>query len=1087
MSTTVIDPRSVSFESIKQDLQNHVESYEDKSWRDFYASSAGTVVLELNAAIGAFLSHGILSAIRETRMNQARLRSSVSEMASLLGYTVNRKSAAKLLVTLEISEGQSIYWDRGDVIGDLNGNPVSLLRSTILNAGINTVVCVVGTWKSEHITITTSSDFARIFIPDGTMENDIEYSYTSNTETEVYSMVEMVVRPDTARNTVLGNVVPTSGVRVSLVTYAEELDSESCLVKTYGDGVVLVFGDGVFGKKVGLGDAVDLSYVSTSGALDSTTLKSLNTSLSLSVGTLQNFSLLYPGSNEDAMKKIKLIASSYNAARRRMITIPDHKAIIGQYHGVVSANARRVVSEDGCSACSVEATCLLTDGNEYYTLDKYSTDTVWDDPATITLSQNNVVFQQSVMYPSSLRIASSGFFAGLVTGVKVWMSYTSENGPYDVPVGIQPGNTYFWIIRVVGAASIRLATSYENAVNGSWVQLYPPPIPPGGVVQPANFDLSLDVFLDTAQLQFDNSFVNYEDDANISSSLNFGSSFGPGIVTGDGILFNAPSGLNYPPELQSGLTYYAIKVEGSNYIRFATSKANAESGIYIRFSEASSSPSGSVDIHIEKAEIPITLTPLNVNYSESDPRSCIDVGNCYITQGTGVPTGTKVRLTSIGGTLPTGLTSGEFYYIYRLLSPSTQIMFSADSVPNPDPVSGNCIELTNPGSGSGNIRIDVYANNGFPIDIGGYKPFIYEKAREESSSIDFSAVYFNGGQSLDFFRGQKVRLYRLEDDMDTVFPVGLLPDTFYYLIPLEDTTRLRFATSLANASSGTYVPLHAPAPVPPGAFGLMIFDIFSDHGEAHIDSSQVVYQNANFYVSSIDVGRGQITGTVDGATPGLATGTKLLLTQGDDCTPPVGIEFDNTGHVTYYLIRIPGTTNIRFATTKSFAMQGKYITMLSPIPGPVGGTILVDAYDNPEEKQLLAYLEPFRVAGERIYFTDPRPVYLVPKMVVVAYNNADLVSIRNSIHDLIYSKLHLLNDVFYIGDIVHSIMQLDGVMRVYLRQPTSDKSLDYDQYLTISLTVPLFSNDTIKITTDSSLVYTETATITPEDGYSDQP
>ena len=82
----IIDPKSLSFESIKQDLINYVQSRPDYAkWQDFYEGGAGTTQLELFAGVATFLSFHAIGARRETYIETRKLRSSAINICTTLG------------------------------------------------------------------------------------------------------------------------------------------------------------------------------------------------------------------------------------------------------------------------------------------------------------------------------------------------------------------------------------------------------------------------------------------------------------------------------------------------------------------------------------------------------------------------------------------------------------------------------------------------------------------------------------------------------------------------------------------------------------------------------------------------------------------------------------------------------------------------------------------------------------------------------------------------------------------------------------------------------------------------------------------
>ena len=86
------------YESIKQQLQSRL--IEKGSWKDLIQAGVGETLLEFIASIGAFSQLSIQRSLQESMLDTARLTSSVYTIARMLGVHINRKTPAKVEVTL---------------------------------------------------------------------------------------------------------------------------------------------------------------------------------------------------------------------------------------------------------------------------------------------------------------------------------------------------------------------------------------------------------------------------------------------------------------------------------------------------------------------------------------------------------------------------------------------------------------------------------------------------------------------------------------------------------------------------------------------------------------------------------------------------------------------------------------------------------------------------------------------------------------------------------------------------------------------------------------------------------------------------
>lgn len=141
-------------------------------------------------------------------------------------------------------------------------------------------------------------------------------------------------------------------------------------MRTSSDGVFLIFGDNVFGRKVGIGDQVRFSYLSSQGRLPigvtgqeflaeaSWTVKDTSGN-SVSPDMIE---VVTPGYNEDTKDKIRSLLPGYFAARRRMLTREDHIAVLMSYLDVVSASvAKKNTEDEHCECCVILMSYLFGD------------------------------------------------------------------------------------------------------------------------------------------------------------------------------------------------------------------------------------------------------------------------------------------------------------------------------------------------------------------------------------------------------------------------------------------------------------------------------------------------------------------------------------------------------------------------------------------------------------------------------------------------------------------------------------------------------------------------------------------------------
>ena len=339
----IINPESLSFSSIKEDIFKYLQSRPDyEAWRDFYKGGAGTTQVELIAGLASYLAFHSIGARRETFIDQRKLYSSAINIASTLGYPVNRVSAPRYY--LSFFAPRSFYLDRELPLATYKDFSLTPLFSRTINQGYNRVRCVLGEWGSFSYTANTDANFQILQV----MAQNIDNNQFCDVP------LEDPLGPDDID---ISLEVLINGVQHKVVTYAEELLNEAILIKTYLDGVLLVFGDGTLGYKVRNNDDIVFNYIKATPPQDFLTLDigSLSTSYDITFTGFENYD---PGSEMDTIEKLAVLPSGYFASKRRMLTGDDHVAILMAYNGdMISAGYNRL--EGGC--CTVSLSYLFKD------------------------------------------------------------------------------------------------------------------------------------------------------------------------------------------------------------------------------------------------------------------------------------------------------------------------------------------------------------------------------------------------------------------------------------------------------------------------------------------------------------------------------------------------------------------------------------------------------------------------------------------------------------------------------------------------------------------------------------------------------
>lgn len=93
------------FPALLVQLQEHIRK--EGTWKDFHMSSTGQTLLEVIAAIGAFLQNSVHVSFRESFTDTAVRDSSRYEIANMLGVRIARKNSAKVKTWLRRSDSST--------------------------------------------------------------------------------------------------------------------------------------------------------------------------------------------------------------------------------------------------------------------------------------------------------------------------------------------------------------------------------------------------------------------------------------------------------------------------------------------------------------------------------------------------------------------------------------------------------------------------------------------------------------------------------------------------------------------------------------------------------------------------------------------------------------------------------------------------------------------------------------------------------------------------------------------------------------------------------------------------------------------
>lgn len=158
MANFIISPYAISFNSIKNALQNYINDKNVSSvldtWSDFYTAGAGQTIIELDAAVASFYAFHFLIGRREAYLPVAQNYNSIIGGAASLGYSASRGHNVKVAVKIIPNTTKTL--NKWDIVGSFAEYDIVLMETvTIKKDEEVTLKGVIGNSTAQSITITS--------------------------------------------------------------------------------------------------------------------------------------------------------------------------------------------------------------------------------------------------------------------------------------------------------------------------------------------------------------------------------------------------------------------------------------------------------------------------------------------------------------------------------------------------------------------------------------------------------------------------------------------------------------------------------------------------------------------------------------------------------------------------------------------------------------------------------------------------------------------------------------------------------------------------------------------------------------------
>jgi hypothetical protein len=332
---------NLDFDQIKSSLTQYLRANSNFTDYDFEGSNLSTIIdlLAYNTYISSYNANMISN---EVFIDSATLRENVVSLAGHIGYTPRSKTSSKANI--------SFFVDTSNF--STNPYTLTLQRGTICSSANN--------FGNQSYTFSIFND---ITVP---VTNNIAFFDNINVYEGTYLLDKFVVDSNNNnRRFILSNAnIDTSTIIVEVRNSQEStiirkfnlcedfcsVDSESKIffIKEIEDQrYELVFGDGIFGKKLDDGNVVEVYHIVSNGGENANGVQSFNFSgrlfdnngriVSNGISLITANSSSQGGREIESVESIKKFAPRLYSSQKRAVTSTDYETIIGSIYPEVES------------------------------------------------------------------------------------------------------------------------------------------------------------------------------------------------------------------------------------------------------------------------------------------------------------------------------------------------------------------------------------------------------------------------------------------------------------------------------------------------------------------------------------------------------------------------------------------------------------------------------------------------------------------------------------------------------------------------------------------------------------------------------
>jgi hypothetical protein len=325
---------NLDFDQIKTSIKDYLRANSNFTDFDFEGSNFSILIdtLAYNTYITAFNSNMI---VNESFLDSATLRENVVSLARNIGYVPRSRTAARALISFTVqtnSLSPTITLQPGLVcVGSFDNTSYTFSIPESVTAPIINGVATFGS-EENPINVYQGTFLTKQFVVDGSLDQRF---ILDNPFIDTSTIVTYVKRPGDSGlgfeyqqiDNIL-NIKPTSEVYLLQEVQDEKYE--------------LLFGDGLFGRKIDNGSVITVNYIITdgregngaanfsfAGSFRDATNSVIIPSDTITVNTLLSAS---NGGDIESLSSIKYFAPRLYSAQYRAVTSSDYEAVIQQIY-----------------------------------------------------------------------------------------------------------------------------------------------------------------------------------------------------------------------------------------------------------------------------------------------------------------------------------------------------------------------------------------------------------------------------------------------------------------------------------------------------------------------------------------------------------------------------------------------------------------------------------------------------------------------------------------------------------------------------------------------------------------------------------